>query len=98
MSKYQTKDLLKYLQFFSDEKKDPIFCLKEFVWNLYHKANELIYGNYNALALAWSSTDKLQHTFCSVAIGWTGKNIHFGFYRGSVLSDTKKILLGNGKQ
>ena len=98
MSKYQTKDLFKFLKPFSDEKKDTVLWLREFVWDLYPKANELIYDNYNALAFGWSPTDKLGHTFCSIAIGRTSKNIHFGFYWGSVLSDTKKILLGNGNQ
>ena len=58
MSKYQTKDLLKFLKPFSDEKKDTVFWLREFVWDLYPKANELIYDNYNALAFGWSPTDK----------------------------------------
>ncbi len=98
MSKYQTKDLLKFLKPFNDEKKDTVLWLREFVWDLYPKANELIYDNYNALAFGWSPTDKLGHTFCSIAIGRTSRNIHFGFYWGSVLSDTKKILLGNGNQ
>ena len=98
MSKYQTKDLFKFLKPFSDEKKDTVLWLREFVWDLYPKANKPIYDNYNALAFGWSPTDKLGHTFCSIAIGRTSKNIHFGFYWGSVLSDTKKILLGNGNQ
>ena len=38
------------------------------------------------------------HIFCSIAIGRTSKNIHFGFYWGSELSDPDKILLGNGNQ
>ena len=98
MSKEQTKDLEKFLSPFDDTIKELFFWLREFVWDLYPKANELIYDNYNALAFGWSVTDKLGHTFCSIAVGRTSKNIHFGFYWGSELSDTKQILLGEGNQ
>jgi hypothetical protein len=47
---------------------------------LYPDSNELIYDNYNAPAVGWSPTDRVGHTFCSIAIGRTSKNIHFGFY------------------
>ncbi len=72
--------------------------LREFVWDLYPQTNELIYDNYNAVAFGWSPTDKVGHTFCSIAIGRTSKNIHFGFYWGAELADPDKILLGQGNQ
>jgi hypothetical protein len=98
MSKEQTKDLLKFLSPFEDEIKEIALWLREFVWNLYPNANELIYDNYNALAFGWSPTDRVGHTFCSIAIGRTSKNVHFGFYWGSEIADPEKILLGNGNQ
>lgn len=72
--------------------------LRDFVWDLYPTANELIYDNYNALAFGWSITDRLGHLFCNVAVGRTSGNIHFGFYYGATLSDPKKLLIGNGNQ
>lgn len=98
MSKDQTKDLIKFLKPFDDDIKDTVFWLREFVWDQYPKTNELIYDNYNALAFGWSPTDRVGHTFCSIAVGRTSKNIHFGFYWGSEISDPKKILLGEGNQ
>ena len=98
MSKDQTKELLKFLKPFDDEKKELVLWLREFVWDLYPHTNELIYDNYNALAIGWSPTDRVGHTFCSTAIGRTSKNIHFGFYWGSEISDPEKILLGKGNQ
>jgi len=98
MSKKETKDLLKFLKPFSAKIKATVLELREFVWDLYPQTNELIYDNYNALAFGWSPTDKVAHTFCSIAIGRTSKNIHFGFYWGSDLKDPKKILLGEGNQ
>ena len=98
MSKEQTGDLLKFLNPFSEETQQIVMNLREFVWDLYPQTNELIYDNYNAIAFGWSPTDKVGHTFCSMAVGRTSKNIHFGFYWGSKISDPKNILLGKGNQ
>jgi hypothetical protein len=98
MSKDQTKDLLKFLKPFSDEIIDLVMWLRDFAWDLCPQANELIYDNYNAVAFGWSPTDKVGHTICSIAVGRLSKNIHFGFYWGSELSDPDKILLGQGNQ
>jgi hypothetical protein len=98
MSKPPTKDLIKFLQPFDKNICDIVLWLREFVWELYPKANELIYDNYNALAFGWSPTDKQGHTFCSIAVGRTSKNIHFGFYWGSQIADPEKVLIGNGNQ
>jgi len=98
MSKDQTKDLLKFLKPFGDEISGLALWLREFVWDLYPQTNELIYDNYNALAIGWSPTDKVGHTFCSIASGRTSKNVHFGFYWGSEIPDPKKLLIGKGNQ
>jgi hypothetical protein len=98
MSKEQTKELLKFLEPFSEDITERALWLREFIWDLYPQANELIYDNYNALAVGWSPTDKVGHTFCSIAVGRTSNNLHFGFYWGNELSDPDKILLGEGNQ
>ena len=98
MSKEQTKDLLKFLKPFSKVIIERALWLREFIWDLYPQTNELIYDNYNALAVGWSPTDRVGHTFCSITVGRSSKNIHFGFYWGSELSDPDKILLGEGNQ
>ena len=98
MSKDQTKDLLQFLKPFDEEIKETVLWLREFVWDLYPKTNELIYDNYNALAFGWSPTERVGHTFCSIAVGRTSKNIHFGFYWGSEIADPEKKLIGNGNQ
>jgi len=98
MSKEQTKDLLIFLKPFGEDITTLVMWLRNFVWELYPQTNELIYDNYNALAFGWSPTEKVGHTFCSIAVGRTSKNIHFGFYWGSELTDTNNILLGKGNQ
>jgi hypothetical protein len=98
MSKEQTKDLLTFLQPFGEDIIDLVLWLREFAWDLCPKANELIYDNYNAVAFGWSPTEKVSHTICSIAIGRSSKNVHFGFYWGNEISDPNKILLGQGNQ
>ena len=98
MSIDQTKDLLLFLKPFSEDVRERALWLRTFVWDLYPTANELIYDNYNAVAWGWSPTDRLGHTFCSIAVGRSSNNVHFGFYRGNELTDPKGLLLGNGNQ
>src|SRR5947208_779148 len=98
MSREETKDLLQFLQPFGEEISQLVLWLREFVWKLYPSSNELIYDNYNALAFGWSPTDRVGHTFCSIAVGRTSKNIHFGFYWGSEIADPEKKLIGEGNQ
>ncbi len=98
MSKDQTEDLLRFLEPFDKDIRELALWLRDFVWDLYPKTNELIYDNYNALAFGWSPTDRVGHTFCSIAIGRTSKNVHFGFYWGSEIADPEKMLLGKGNQ
>lgn len=98
MSKDQTSDLLKFLKPFPQSIRETVLYLRDFVWDLYPQTNELIYDNYNAVAFGWSPTDKVGHTFCSIAVGRSSHNVHFGFYWGSEISDPEKILLGEGNQ
>jgi len=98
VSKEQTDDLLKFLNPFPTDIQETALWLREFVWGLYPKSNELIYDSYNAVVFSWSTTDKLRQVFCGVGVYRSNYNIHFSFYWGSELSDPDKILLGEGKQ
>ena len=98
MSKGEIKDLMQFLKPFSDDIIDIIMWLRDFAWDLCPDANELIYDNYNAVAFGWSPTEKVSHTICSIAVGRTSKNVHFGFYWGSEIPDPDHILSGNGNQ
>ena len=98
MSKDETKDLLKFLKPFGDDIIDLVMWLRNFAWDLCPQTNELIYDNYNAVAFGWSPSEKVGHSICSIAVGRSSKNIHFGFYWGSEIADPDKILLGQGNQ
>jgi hypothetical protein len=96
MGKEDKKELLKFLKPYPPEVQKMALWLREFVWDLYPACNELIYDNYNAVAFGWSPTDRVGHTFCSIAAA--GSYVHFGFYWGSEIADPDKILLGKGNQ
>jgi len=99
MAKEDIKELTKFLKAYPAELQEKALWLREFIWDMYPQANELVYDNYNALAFGWSVTEKLGHTFCSIALYRTGKqNMHFGFYWGNEIADPEKKLLGNGHQ
>jgi hypothetical protein len=98
MSKDQNQELLKILRPFTKEIIELVMWLRDFAWDLCPEANELIYDNYNAVAIGWSPTEKAGHTSCSIAVGRTSGNVHFGFFWGKVLADPKHLLLGEGNQ
>jgi hypothetical protein len=98
MAHADLSDLKKFLKPFPVEVQETALWLRDFVWKLYPKTNELIYDNYNALAFGWSPTDRVGHSFCSIAVGRTSHNVHFGFYWGSEIADPEKKLIGNGNQ
>jgi len=79
---------------FAGSTEEGVWWLREFVWDLYPKTNELIYDNYNAVALAWSLPIG-RRCFCSIAVN-TG--VRFGFNWGSKIADPKGILEGEGSQ
>jgi hypothetical protein len=91
-----TTELEKFLAPYPQKVRDIIFALRAFVWQLYPQSNELIYDNYNAVAVGWSASDKLSHTFCTMAA--FADYAHFGFYYGNRISDPEKKLSGQGNQ
>jgi hypothetical protein len=59
-------------------------------------AFELVYDNYQFLAVGYSSTEKASD--CVVSLAVSPKGIALSFYRGASLLDPHRILLGSGSQ
>ena len=59
-------------------------------------ATELVYDNYNALAIGYSSTDRVSDVILSLAVYASGLNLYF--YYGKALDDPDKLLQGSGNQ
>ena len=96
MAKEDVKDLLKFLKAFPPASREIALGLRDWVWGLYPKCNELIYDNYNFLAFGWGPTDRMSDIFCSIAVGTRG--VIFGFMWGVQLEDPKGLLSGGGNQ
>lgn len=59
-------------------------------------ANELVYDNYQFLAIGYSSTERASD--CSVSLAVSPKGVALSFYYGASLPDPKGVLLGSGNQ
>jgi len=98
MAKADVAMLLPFLQSFPAQIQELVLWLRDFGWDACPYANELIYDNYNALAIGWSLTETVTGNICSIAVYRAATNVHFGFYWGNLLADPAKKLLGNGNQ
>ncbi len=59
-------------------------------------AIELVYDNYQFLALGFSTTERASD--CIVSLAVSPKGVALSFYFGATLPDPHKILLGGGNQ
>ena len=59
-------------------------------------AIELIYDNYQFLAIGFGATERASD--CLVSLAVAPKGVALSFYYGVTLPDPKGILLGNGNQ
>ncbi|MCB0654713.1 MAG: hypothetical protein KDC57_01190 [Saprospiraceae bacterium] len=98
MSKEDRPDIMNALTFFDPEIAERVLWLRDFAWDNCPGANELIYDNYNALAIGWSLTEKSGAVVCNIAIYRSNQNIQFGFFAGEELPDPENRLIGQGKQ
>jgi len=96
VGKKDNQDLLHFLEPFPPVSQAIALWLRDWVWDLYPKCNELIYDNYNFLAFGWAPTDKMGDVFCSIAVGTRG--VIFGFTHGVDLHDPENMLSGGGNQ
>ena len=69
--------------------------LRNFIIETEPTCNELIWDNYNAVAIAYSKSDKLKDAFCHIAV--YSNYVNFGFNRGAELTKLEVKLSGKGK-
>ena len=87
--------LSEFLAPYDSNIKALTFELRNFITNTIPEANELIWDNYNAVALAYSKSQKLKDAFCHISI--YPNYVNFGFNRGVELSNKLVKLEGKGK-
>jgi hypothetical protein len=59
-------------------------------------ATELVYDNYNALAIGFGPTERASDAIVSIAV--FPRRVSLFFMRGTALADPKKLLCGAGRQ
>lgn len=96
MARTPVPEMKVFLAAFSDEVKITALGVREFVLDLCRDANELIYDNYNALAIGYSLSDKQKDMFCHIAV--YSKYVNLGFDHGVDLEDPKGLLKGSGSR
>ena len=69
--------------------------LRNFIIETEPTCNELIWDNYNAVAIAYAKSDKLKDAFCHIAV--YSNYVNFGFNRGAELIKSEVKLSGKGK-
>jgi len=87
--------LKEFLSPYNEDIQELTIQLRDFITNLVPEANELIWDNYNAVAIAYSKSEKLKDAFCHIAV--YAKYVNFGFNRGTELTKTSINLSGTGK-
>ncbi len=88
-------ELQKFLSPYDAEIQKLVNELREFIGGLVPEANVLIWDNYNAVAIAFSKSERLKDAFCHIAV-YT-KHVNLGFNRGTELSKSSIELSGKGK-
>ncbi|WP_183565608.1 hypothetical protein [Mucilaginibacter sp. SP1R1] len=98
MSKEEKTNLLKFLSPFATDVQEKSLWLRNFIWELYPQTNELVFDNYNDVVISWSSTEKVEHAFCAIAVDRTSNLVRLGFYGGIELADPEGLLTGSGRR
>lgn len=87
--------LKEFLLPYDEDIQKLTFELRKYITDLVPQVNELIWDNYNAVAIAYSKSEKLKDAFCHIAV--YSKHVNFGFNRGVELTKASLNLSGKGK-
>jgi len=87
--------LRKFLEPYDREVRDLALKLRALVIEEMAPCYENIYDAYSAVAIAYSTSERLSDGICHIAV--YAKHVNLGFNDGAHLSDPKKILDGTGK-
>jgi hypothetical protein len=87
--------LKKFLEPYDERIQNLTLELRNFITDMVPESNELIWDNYNAVAMAYSKSEKLKDAFCHIAV--YSEHVNFGFNRGAELTKQPVKLKGKGK-
>lgn len=87
-------ELRKFLEPYGAEVTRLFLAARGAVLEAAPDASELVYDAYNAVAEAFTFSDRLREAFCHVAA--YPKHVNLGFNRGVDLPDPERLLAGGG--
>lgn len=87
-------DLFGFLTSYPEEVIELFRETRDFILAIDEDVYELIWDNYNALAVAYSPSENLRDAYCHIATYSTYVNL--GFNQGVHLRDPKRVLKGEG--
>ena len=87
--------LSKFIAPYANDIQELFWQLRQWVITELPGTNELIWDNYNALAIAYSRSEQLKDACCHIAL--YAKHVNLGFNRGAELSPNALKLQGSGK-
>jgi hypothetical protein len=87
--------LRQFLQAYDPAIAKLFFATRAAILGAAPKADELVYDAYNAVAAAYTFSNRLKEAFCHVA-AYRG-HVNLGFNRGATLPDPEELLVGDGR-
>lgn len=91
-----TKQLASFIAKFDPTVARLIRSSRSVMRKRFPTANELVYDNYNFLAIGYCSAERTSD--CVFSLAANAKGVSLFFYYGARLADPHKILLGSGNQ
>lgn len=90
-----SKEFLSFLSPYPKKVQELALSIRTLILETTPTVYELIWDNYNAVAVAYSTSEQLKDAYCHFAV--YSKHVNLGFNRGVELIDKKKVLKGRGK-
>lgn len=91
-----TQQLKSFIAKFDGKNQALIRSARKKLQKRFPTANELVYDNYNFFVIGYCPTERPSDCIVSLVAGASG--VGLSFYRGAILPDPNKLLLGSGSQ
>jgi len=91
-----SKQLATFIAKFDPEIARLVRATRRVLRTRFHTGMELVYDNYNALAIGWGPTERASDVIVSLAVYASGVNLYF--MQGARLADPDGVLQGAGRQ
>src|SRR4051794_33669806 len=91
-----TQQLLTFIERFDPTVVKVVRAARMKLRRRFPTALELVYDNYNALAIGYSASERASD--CIVSLAVFPRGVSLSFYYGATLPDPDGILQGNGNQ